>query len=140
MHRCKLYQLISISPFKRLPNLLLHCLQKKILFVLYLITFCASPALAVAAQSRPPEDSARFAVQPYVSIEDQKWMENIIGVPKEENTPLDLIKVYSTEKQLPAPQQETMKIGWSISPLFAGYTNSSLAANMPVGVILKLRF
>lgn len=66
--------------------------------------------------------------------------EKIIGVPKDENTPLDLIKVYSIEKQSPFPQQETMKIGWSIAPLFVGYTNSPMVANIPIGVILKLRF
>ena len=136
--------------------MLLHRLLKYFLLILCLITLGAFPALAVAGQSRLPEDTSRFSVQPVSSIEDQKLAdsnsnrgrfkghrtkpENTIGVSKDENTPLDLIKVYSTEKQLPASQQETTKIGWSIAPLFVGYTNSPLVANIPIGVILKLRF
>jgi hypothetical protein len=136
--------------------LLLQRLKKYSLLILCLITLCAFPALAVAEQSRLPEDSSRSAVQPFTSIEDQELMdsnsnrgrfkgyrpvsENSIGVPKDENTPLDLIKVYTTEKQVPASQQETMKIGWIIAPLFSDYTNSTLAAHMPIGVILKIRF
>jgi hypothetical protein len=136
--------------------LLLHRPPKKNLLILCLITLCAFPALSVAGQSRLPEDPSRFAVQPLSSIEDQEWMdshsiegrfkgyrpvsENSIGVPKDKNTSLDLINVYTTEKQVPASQQETMKIGWIIAPLFVGYTNSPLVANIPIGVILKLRF
>lgn len=148
--------MISINLLKRLPKLLLHRPLKYFLLILCLLTFCAFPALAAAEQSRLPEDSSRFAVQPFSSIEDQELKDsnrngerfkghrtnfvNVIGVPKDENTPLDLIKVHSTGKQSLAPQQETAKIDWIIAPLFGGYANSSLAANMPVGVIVKLRF
>jgi hypothetical protein len=155
MHRCKVCTLISINSLTRyVPKLLLHRLQKYFLLFLCLIACCISPALAIAAQSRLPGDSSRLAVQPYVSIENQERMdsnkgyfkglisdlESSITIPKDGNTIRDLTKGYVTGKQAPVPERDSAKNSWIITPLFEGYTNSSLAAHIPIGIILKLRF
>jgi hypothetical protein len=118
------------------------------------LAFCVFPAQGIAGKADRPMETPRIAVQPGIDAdllegieidktyfkEDVLDFENALAIPRNGQMAADSLRDYIISKQQFLSERDFETKIWSIAPLLGNHASSHPAVDMPIGVMLKLRF
>jgi hypothetical protein len=128
------------KPVCEVPTLLFHSFPKYVLLILCLIIFCACPAFAAPTQSRSLEGAPYLALLPDIVEEYRANFENTFAATGQGFPDIGSLREYISGKRQFFSERNFENGTWSIAPLLDNRTNSRLFVDVPIGVILKIRF